>query len=92
MTNVANKMREIANNGEKQTPESLKELYDQIVDGIAQCARKGCTGWDFLQFPEEMNDYLPHIVGDLRGGGFTVDIISYQPTKQGTAINFFVTW
>ncbi|QXL90607.1 hypothetical protein [Salmonella phage NINP13076] len=45
-----------------------------------------------LQFPEEMSDYLPHIVGDLRGGGFTVDVISYQPTKQGTAINFFVTW
>ncbi len=45
-----------------------------------------------LQFPEEMGDYLPHIVGDLRGGGFTVDIISYQPTKQGTSINIFVTW
>lgn len=93
MTNVANKMREIAGNAKKETPESLKDLYDQIVDGIAQCAKKGMYGMGLsLQFPEEMSDYLPHIVGDLRGGGFTVDVISYQPTKQGTAINFFVTW
>ncbi|AFC21310.1 hypothetical protein GAP31_128 [Cronobacter phage vB_CsaM_GAP31] len=45
-----------------------------------------------MDFPVEMSDYLPHIVGDLRNGGFTVDIISYQPTVQGTSINFFVTW
>lgn len=93
MANVASKMREIANKSKKDTPKSLVELYDQIVNGISQCAKKGLFGMGMsLQFPEEMGDYLPHIVGDLRGGGFTIDIISYQPTKQGTSINIFVTW
>ncbi len=90
---VANKMREIASNAEKQTPEEMKDIFDQIVNGIAQCARKGMFGMGLsMDFPEEMSDYLPHIVGDLRNGGFTVDIISYQPSVQGTSINFFVTW
>lgn len=46
-----------------------------------------------LELPEDMSDYLPHIVGDLRGGGFTVDVIAYQPTKKfSTLVNLFVTW
>lgn len=90
---VANKMREIANNAEKQTPAEMKDIFDQIVNGIAQCAKKGMYGMGLsMDFPVEMSDYLPHIVGDLRNGGFTVDIIGYQPTMQGTSINFFVTW
>lgn len=92
--NVANKMREIAENAEKRTPENLKTLYDQIVEGIAACAKKGMMGMGLsLELPEEMSDYLPHIVGDLRGGGFTVDVIAYQPTKKfSTLVNLFVTW
>lgn len=45
-----------------------------------------------LELPEEVRDYLPHIVGDLRGGGLTIDIISYQPLKYGVAVNMFITW
>jgi len=86
-------MREIAESAEKKTPELMKDLYDQIVSGITQCAKKGMNGMGMsLEFPDELVEYLPHIVGDLRGGGFTVDIISYQPAAKGASVNLFITW
>lgn len=94
MTKAASRMREIAENAEKKTPEGMKKLYDEIVGGMSECARMGMFGMGLtLELPEEMSDYLPHIVGDLRGGGFQVDIIAYQPTKKfSTVVSLFVTW
>ncbi len=86
-------MREIAGRAEKKTPESMKTLYDEIVNGVGTCAQKGMMGMGItMDFPEEVRDYIPHIIGDLRGGGFVIDIIAYQPSKNGVMINFFVTW
>ncbi|QEQ95002.1 hypothetical protein HWC63_gp176 [Erwinia phage pEp_SNUABM_01] len=44
------------------------------------------------EIPEHLVDYCPHIVGDLRHGGFAVDIIAYEPTMQGITMSLFLTW
>ena len=93
MTNVAKKMRFIAEESEKKVPKEMDELYDQIVQGISSCAKKGLLGMTMtVDLPEELGDYCPHIVGDLRGGGFSIDVLSATALKNGYRLGLFITW
>lgn len=89
-------MREIAKNAEKQTPKEMNELYDQVVTGIATCAKAGMLGMEMtVEVPDNLSTYVPHIIGDLRGGGLTVDVIAYAPLRSGLlghSVSLFITW
>lgn len=93
MTTVANKMREIAKNAEKNFPAGVKEIETMLVEAVAESAKMGLFGVGLtLQAPEELHNYIPHIIGDLRGGGLTVDVINVTMTVQGTDTGLFITW
>lgn len=86
-------MREIAKSVEKKPQKELEEVYDQIVKAITLCATKGLYGMTLTaDFPDELYDYIPHIVGDLQGGGFTIHIISMSRSKMGVSISMFIIW
>ena len=48
-----------------------------------------------VEVPDNLSTYVPHIIGDLRGGGLTVDIIAYAPLRSGLlghSVSLFITW
>lgn len=93
MTTAAQKMAQIAANAPKQLPTEMSDLYNEIVKGVAEAAKKGLRGTAMtIELPDHQCDYCAHIVGDLRAGGFQLDIIGYEPTMQGATITFFLTW
>ena len=91
--NAAQKMAEIAKNVPKALPEGMGDLYDSVVKSVQECALKAMSGMSLtLEIPEHLVDYCPHIIGDLRSGGFKVDIIAFEPSRMGVQCTLFVTW
>lgn len=91
--NAAQNMAKIAENAPKKLPEGMGDFFNGIVESVHKCALLGMRGMSLsTEIPDHLSDYCPHIVGDLRGGGFTVDIIGYEPTIQGVTMTLFLTW
>ena len=90
---AAAKMVAISESAPKNLPKEMSDLYNGIVDGVHQCAVKGLRGISLtMEIPEHLVDYCPHIIGDLRSGGFKVDIIAFEPSRMGAQCTLFVTW
>lgn len=92
---AADAMRALAVAAPKNLPEGIGDLYDGVVKSVHECATKGMRGMNLtLEVPVHLTDFLPHVVGDIRSGGFYVDIIAYEPSNMGRGemITLFVTW
>lgn len=90
---AASKMRGIAEIANAAIPPEMNQLYDNMVEGIHQCAKKGLLGMGMvIDLPDHLLDYLPHIIADLRGGCFEVDVVEVEPSMQGIRARLYITW
>lgn len=86
-------MAGVAASAPKNLPEGMSDVFNGIVESVHKCAVKGMRGMALsTEIPDHLIEYCPHMVGDLRNGGFTVDIISYEPSMQGATMSLFLTW
>lgn len=92
---AAEKMADISKSAPKGLPEGMGDLYDSIVNSVDACAKSGMRGMSLtMEIPDHLVNYCPHVVGDLRSGGFHVDIIAFEPSRLGlgATLTLFLTW
>lgn len=86
-------LRNIAEKVNANLPPEMSRLYDDIVKEMKNKSVAGFFGCSFtINMPSEYSDYLPHIIGDLRGGGLSVDVVSVTPEKRQTIACLIITW
>ncbi len=94
--NAGANLRRIALESDRKHPKEVREIYEQLVMFIQKNASEGRLGCLMtISLPEHLEEYLPHIIGDLRGGGMCVDIASYQrgrTAQQTVLVGLVVTW
>ena len=86
-------LRRVADNAAKTKSESEEDIQDQIFNELQRSASKGMYGSIIqIQEPEFQSGYVANVVGDLRSGGLTVDLVNVKNSLSCIIYTLLVTW
>lgn len=95
MNQAALEVRKLAKSKPSKKDKPFKDMEDQLFAAIKVSAEQGLFGTTVtIKVPSESQDLVASFIGELRHGGFKVDVIDCQFESYETVMSFvmIITW